>query len=182
MEQHPKKSAVEQEPTVEESTVEEADVETIEADTIERAAKFLQDMFDAMKIKVEIEGWDAEEGYVLSISGDKLGILIGKHGQTLDALQYIVNLAANRQQSHRMHFVLDVEGYREKRSESLRKLAKSLSERAIKTRKEVRLEPMSRYERKVIHLTLQDNPKVMTHSAGSEPYRYVIITPKKGEK
>ena len=151
-------------------------------ETIERAKEFLSEVLEKMKLDVEIEGRAAEEGYVLSITGDKLGILIGKHGQTLDALQYIVNLAANRQQNQRIHFVIDVEGYREKRTESLKKLAKSLSERAIKMRKDVRLEPMSRYERKIIHLTLQDNPKVTTQSTGTEPYRYVIITPKKGDK
>ena len=149
------------------------------ASTLERAKSFLHDVFDKMKLNVEIDEQETEDGFMLNIKGGNLGILIGKHGQTLDALQYIVNLAANNGQARRIHFIIDVEGYRAKRTESLKSLAKSLAERAIKIRKEVRLEPMTRYERKVIHLTLQDNPRVSTHSTGSEPYRYIIITPKK---
>ena len=168
-----------EEPTVEEKKSEEA----IEAETIECARQFLRMILEHMKLDVNIEGHEAEEGYLLDLTGKNLGVLIGKHGQTLDALQYLVNLAANRQLEHRMHFVIDVEGYRKKRTEALKKLAKSLAERALKMRKEVRLEPMSRYERKVIHLALQDSTRVTTHSAGTEPYRYVIITPKKpGDK
>ncbi|MBQ9478471.1 MAG: Jag N-terminal domain-containing protein [Selenomonadaceae bacterium] len=167
------------EPTVDDQTVEPIDEKAIEAATIERAKAFLSDILNRMKLKVELEGREAEEGYVLSITGSNLGILIGKHGQTLDALQFIVNLAANGQQNQRVHFVIDVEGYRQKRTESLKKIAKTFADRVIRTRKEVRLEPMSRYERKVIHLALQNNAKVTTHSAGNEPYRYVIISPTK---
>lgn len=167
------------EPIVEEPTVEPIDERDIEAETIERAKAFLTEILDKMKLKVEIEGREGEVGYMLCITGSNLGILIGKHGQTLDALQYIVNLAANGQQDQRVHFVLDVEGYRQKRTESLKKLAKTMADRAIKMRKDVRLDPMSRYERKVVHLTLQNNSKVTTHSAGNEPYRYVIISPTK---
>ncbi|MBR1581335.1 MAG: protein jag [Selenomonadaceae bacterium] len=167
------------EPTVDDQTVEPIDEKAIEAATIERAKAFLSDILNRMKLKVELEGREAEEGYVLSITGSNLGILIGKHGQTLDALQFIVNLAANGQQNQRVHFVIDVEGYRQKRTESLKKIAKTFADRVIRTRKEVRLEPMSRYERKVIHLALQNNARVTTHSAGNEPYRYVIISPTK---
>ena len=179
-------AAVEEAPAIEteavETTVEEAEEPFDPAPTIERAKAFLADVLEKMHLKVTIEEQMLEEGCMLNISGNNLGILIGKHGQTLDALQYIVNLAANNRQERRVRFMLDVEGYREKRAESLTSLAKSLADRAIKMRKEVRLEPMSRYERKIIHLTLQENPRVSTHSAGTEPYRYVIITPKKGEK
>lgn len=171
-----------EEPTVEKESEAQSE-EEIEAEAIECAKEFLRTVLGHMKLEVQIEGHEAEEGYLLDITGKNLGLLIGKHGQTLDALQYLVNLAANRQQNHRMHFVLDVEGYRKKRTEALNKLAKGLSERVAKMKKELRLEPMSRYERKGIHLALQDSPKVTTHSAGTEPYRYVIITPKKpGDK
>ena len=93
-----------------------------------------------------------------------------------------MNLAVNRKHDEKIYFTLDVEDYRNRRAEAVTKLAKSVAERAIKTRKEVKLEPMSRHERKIIHTVLQENNRVETHSAGEEPYRYVIVSPKRGRR
>ena len=173
------------EPVLEPSPVEE---EISESEPIDRqkiiaaAEKFLQEVFAAMKLEVTIEVEELEDGCVLNLNGKGLGILIGRHGQALDALQYLLNLAVNRKNAEKIYFTLDVEDYRRRRAETVTKLAKSVAERAIKTRKDVKLEPMSRHERKIIHMTLQDNNRVETHSAGEEPYRYVIVSPKRGRK
>lgn len=172
------------EPILEPSPVEEpaelapVDREKIIAD----AQNFLQEVFAAMKIEVAITVEESEDGCLLDLSGKGLGVLIGRHGQALDALQYLLNLAVNRRNADRIYFILDVEDYRRRRAETVTKLAKSVAERAIKTRKDVKLEPMSRHERKIIHMTLQDNNRVETHSAGEEPYRYVIVSPKRGRR
>ncbi len=151
-------------------------------EVIDAAKKFLSEVFAAMKIDVKINVIENDSGIVLDLSGKNLGVLIGKHGQTLDALQYLANLAANKRDSvEKVYFTLDIENYRDRRAETLKKLAKSTAERAIRTKQDVRLEPMSRGERKIIHTVLQDNEKVETHSAGEEPYRYVIVSPKKRE-
>ena len=150
------------------------------AAVIANAQKFLSDVFAAMNMNVEVNPIESENEVVLDLVGEDLGILIGKHGQTLDALQYLTNLAANVHDSEdRIYFVLDVENYRKRRATALTKLAKSVAERAVRTKKDVRLEPMSRSERKVIHTTLQNNSKVETHSAGEDPYRYIIVSPVK---
>ena len=143
------------------------------------AEKFLQDISKQMKLNIKIETSELEEGQMLNICGEDLGILIGKHGQTLDALQYLVNLAANRNENQRVRFILDVENYRSRRAETLKNLSKTLAERAVRLNQEVRLEPMNRHERKVIHSSLQDNENVTTYSVGDEPNRYIIISPQK---
>ena len=145
------------------------------------AENFLQEVFAAMGLEVTIEVTEqAEDAYIFDLKGTSLGMLIGRRGQALDALQYILNLSVNRKLGdEKIHFTLDVEDYRRRREETLTKLAKSVAERAIKTRKEVRLEPMNRHERKIIHTVLQENDRVETHSSGEEPYRYVIVTPVK---
>lgn len=169
------------EPVLEPSPVEETPAaEPVDREQVISAAeKFLQDVFATMKLEVTIEVADAEDGCLFNLSGKGLGVLIGKHGQALDALQYILNLAVNRKHDEKIYFTLDVEDYRNRRAEAVTKLAKSVAERAIKTRKEVKLEPMSRHERKIIHTVLQDNNRVETHSAGEDPYRYVIVSPKR---
>ena len=146
---------------------------------IETAEKFLQDIFKQMNLTVKIEISESEGCQMLNLCGENLGILIGKHGQTLDALQYLVNLAANRNENQRVRFILDVENYRSRRSETLKNLSKTLAERAIRLNQDVRLEPMNRHERKVIHTSLQDNENVTTYSLGEEPNRYIVISPKK---
>lgn len=146
----------------------------------QRARKFLEDVFAAMKIEVELVREEQEDGIIFHLEGKNLGILIGKHGQTLDALQYLANLAANRgTNSERLHVILDVEGYRARREETLTRLAGHLAEKACRIGQEIHLEPMNRHERKIIHMALQDSRKVSTYSAGEEPRRYVVIAPKR---
>ena len=145
-----------------------------------RAEQFLRDIFRCMGLTVAMSARETDEGYVYDLSGKSLGILIGKHGQTLDALQYLTNLAANRGcEEGRIHVILDVEGYRSRREETLRRLAGHLAEKACRIHAEVRLEPMNRHERKIIHMALQDNYRVSTYSDGDEPYRCVVIAPKR---
>ena len=172
------------EPILEPSPVEKT-VEPFDRDkVIDAAEDFLQEVFAAMKLEVimKIEDND-EEGCLIELSGKGLGILIGRRGQALDALQYLLNLAVNRKHAdEKVHFVLDVEDYRRRREQTLIKLAKSVAERVIKTRREVKLEPMNRHERKIIHTVLQDNDRVDTHSAGEEPYRYIVVSPKRGRR
>ncbi|MBO4401546.1 MAG: protein jag [Selenomonadaceae bacterium] len=147
---------------------------------IESARNFLARVFTAMNAEVEINVKENESDVILDLVGKSLGVLIGKHGQTLDALQYLTNLAANRASApEKIYFVLDAENYRERRAKAILKLAKSAADRAVRTRQDVKLEPMSRSERRLIHTALQDNNKIETHSAGEDPYRYIIISPKK---
>lgn len=146
----------------------------------QRARKFLEDVFAAMKIEVELQRSETEEGILFQIEGESLGILIGKHGQTLDALQYLTNLAANRGVAgERLHVQLDIEGYRARREETLTRLAGHLAEKACRIGQEIHLEPMNRHERKIIHMALQDSRNVSTYSAGDEPRRYVVIVPRR---
>lgn len=146
----------------------------------QRARKFLEDVFAAMKIEVELQRSETEEGILFQLEGESLGILIGKHGQTLDALQYLTNLAANRGVAgERLHVQLDIEGYRARREETLTRLAGHLAEKACRIGQEIPLEPMNRHERKIIHMALQDSRKVSTYSAGDEPRRYVVIVPRR---
>jgi len=172
------------EPILEPSPVEE-EAEPFDRDrVIDAAEDFLQDVFAAMGLEVVMKIEDDEEyGCLIELSGKGLGVLIGRRGQALDALQYLLNLAVNRKHAEeRVHFTLDVEDYRRRREETLTKLAKSVADRAIKTRRDVKLEPMNRHERKIIHTVLQENDRVETHSAGEDPYRYVIVTPKRGKR
>ena len=145
---------------------------------LEKAEKFLQQIFESMHLEVSIEKVRGKEAYVLNLTGESLGILIGKHGQTLDSLQYLTNLAANHGLSEkRVHIVLDVEHYRDRREETLCRLAARLADQAVRTRQRIMLEPMNRHERKVIHVALQNNRRVTTFSSGEEPYRKVVIEP-----
>ena len=145
---------------------------------LEKAEKFLQQIFESMHLEVSIEKVRGKEAYVLNLTGESLGILIGKHGQTLDSLQYLTNLAANHGLSEkRVHIVLDVEHYRDRREETLCRLAARLADKAVRTRQRIMLEPMNRHERKVIHVALQNNRRVTTFSSGEEPYRKVVIEP-----
>ena len=171
------------EPVLEPSPVEEK-VEPFDRDkVIDAAEDFLQDVFAAMGLEVIMKVEDNEDGCLIELSGKGLGVLIGRRGQALDALQYLLNLAVNRKNAEeKVHFTLDVEDYRRRREQTLIKLAKSVAERAIKTRRDVKLEPMNRHERKIIHTVLQDNDRVETHSSGEEPYRYIIVSPRRGRR
>ena len=146
----------------------------------DKAKKFLSDIFAAMNLDVTIEVSEAEDGVVLNLIGDNLGILIGKHGQTLDSLQYLSNLTANKGLlEEKVRIILDIENYRSRREETLRRLALRLADKVRRTGERIVLEPMNRHERKIIHMALQGSSRVSTYSDGDEPYRCVVIAPKK---
>ena len=116
-----------------------------------------------------------EDEIILKIHGEGIGVLIGKHGQTLDALQYLTNLAGNKGHRSWNRVILDAENYRERRRQTLERLAKNLADRVKRTRKKAMLEPMNPYERKIVHMSLQNDPAITTYSEGEEPYRKVVI-------
>ena len=144
----------------------------------EEAKTFLTGVFAGMHLAVTMECRMTEERIMINLVGDGLGILIGKHGQTLDALQYLTNLAAGKSFRHHYFILLDVENYRERRQDTLEALARRLTGKVKRTGEEVRLEPMAAGERRIIHLALQDDHAVSTDSEGEAPYRYVVIRPK----
>ncbi|MBO6038461.1 MAG: protein jag [Acidaminococcaceae bacterium] len=148
---------------------------------VEEAKEFLAKIFKAMKIEVGMEKFvNKKDGcVVLKLHGDDMGILIGKHGQTLDSLQYLTNLVANKNTENRVHIVIDVENYRDRRAETLTRLAKRLAEKVKKSGERIVLEPMNPHERKIIHTALQNDNKITTLSEGSEPFRKVVIELKK---
>lgn len=144
-------------------------------DALEETIQFLSHIFQLMQLNVSIEKQEADEGVTLNLSGSELGILIGRRGQTLDALQYLTNIIANRHSETHLRLILDAENFRSRRKITLEQLALRLADRVTKTSKEVILEPMSALERKVIHSFLQEHPKVKTYSKGVEPNRRVVI-------
>ena len=142
-----------------------------------RAQEFLQEVTKLMGVNVSVAVANDEEGNVrVNMEGDTLGILIGRRGETLDALQYLTSLQVNKGQDDYTRVTLDTEGYRAKREEALVRLANRMANRAQKTGRKVSLEPMNPYERRILHSALQDHPAVTTHSEGEEPNRHVVIT------
>ncbi len=154
-------------------------VRTTENDVqhFEEGKQFLLDVFDKMGMKVNVEYNYNEEDNSLDIdlSGDEMGVLIGKRGQTLDSLQYLVSLVVNRSGEHYIRVKLDTENYRERRKETLESLAKNIAYKVKRTKRSVALEPMNPYERRIIHSALQPDNFVMTKSEGEEPYRHVVV-------
>lgn len=151
-------------------------------DTIEdKAMSFLSDVFGAMDMGVHLEAsYDiVEKELSINMSGDDMGILIGKRGQTLDSLQYLVSLVVNRESEDYIRVKLDTENYRERRKETLETLAKNIAYKVKRTRRSVSLEPMNPYERRIIHSALQNDKFVLTRSEGEEPFRHVVIALKK---
>lgn len=144
------------------------------------AQKFLREVLDAMGIKAEIRIKSAEDSLHINLSGPKMGIIIGRRGQTLDSLQYLVSLVVNKDKGREGYIkvILDTEDYRRKREETLVRLAKRLADTVVKTGKKVELEPMNPYERRIIHSALQSNDRITTFSEGEEPYRKVVIAVK----
>lgn len=142
------------------------------------AEDFLKDVFKAMKMEVEIKVTENKEENTLDIdlSGEEMGVLIGKRGQTLDSLQYLVSLVVNKYSDEYIRVKIDTENYRERRKETLENLARNIAYKVKRTRKTVSLEPMNPYERRVIHSALQNDRYVTTHSEGEEPYRRVVVT------
>ena len=150
------------------------DVKAAEA----KIKEFLSQVFGAMNMNVEIIVKEAEEKDMLDVElkGDDMGVLIGKRGQTLDALQYLTNLTLNKHSDRYIRVKMDTENYRERRKATLENLAKNLASKAKRTGKDIELEPMNPYERRIIHYALQGDKAVETHSVGEEPYRHVVIT------
>lgn len=145
-----------------------------------KAQEFLQELTKLMNVPVSVAVSTDEEGNVhVNMEGDTLGILIGRRGETLDALQYLTSLQVNKGKSDYTRVTLDTENYRAKREEALIRLANRMANRCQKTGRRVSMEPMNPYERRILHSALQDHPAVTTHSEGDEPNRHVVITLKK---
>lgn len=143
---------------------------------LERGQEFLKKIFKSMHKDIQIECIEEDITYKFNLIGDDLGVLIGKHGQTLDSLQYLTNMAANKNVTGaRVRIVLDVENYRKRREETLCQLAERLANKARKYRTKVVLEPMNRHERKIIHMALQDYADIITYSDGVEPHRKIVV-------
>ena len=142
------------------------------------AEDFLKDVFKAMDMVVDIKVTENKEEKTMDIelSGEEMGVLIGKRGQTLDSLQYLVSLVINKYSDDYIRVKIDTENYRERRKETLENLARNIAYKVKRTRKTVSLEPMNPYERRVIHSALQNDRYVTTHSEGEEPYRRVVVT------
>ena len=172
-----------EEPAQEEKAVVETKEESapiVGEDPIVVGKAFLMDVFAKMNLTVAIEVEEKEEVVLFDLKGNDLGILIGRHGQTLDALQYLTNLAANKHAGEgRKRIVLDVEDYRKRREETLVRLAQRLANKVKRRNQRIVLEPMSRHERKIIHMALQDDPQIATYSEGEEPYRKIVIAAKR---
>ena len=140
---------------------------------------FLRDTIENMGIKVEAKATGNDEFIFIELTGEDTGTMIGKRGQTLDAIQYLTSLVVNKSREKYIKVVVDAENYRAKREKTLSQLANRLADKAVRSRRSVKLEPMNPYERKVIHSSLQNHSKVTTRSEGEEPYRRVIIELKK---
>lgn len=137
--------------------------------------EFLLGMFGKMGLSVQIEKLTTKDKITFQVHGEDLGILIGKHGQTLDAIQYLTNLVANKEVHRRCQIVVDVENYRSRREETLIQLAHRLGAKVRCTRQKIALEPMNAFERKIIHVALQNEKHIKTDSEGQEPYRHIVI-------
>ena len=142
---------------------------------------FLSKVFHAMDLEVQILIENDEENHILEVElkGNDMGVLIGKRGQTLDSLQYLVNLAVNKQSENYVKVKLDTEDYRKRRKDTLENLAKNIAYKVKRTKHPVSLEPMNPFERRVIHSALQYDKYVSTHSEGEEPFRHVVVALKK---
>lgn len=145
----------------------------------ERAAALVRSVLAAMGLEGEVRVTENEEEVKIDIAGEKLGALIGRRGETLNAFQYLVGLAVNRGEAGKKRVVIDVGGYRQRRDETLRALALKLAERVRRRGRRIVLEPMSPHERRIIHMTLRGQEDIYTFSEGEEPFRKVVISPRK---
>ncbi len=148
---------------------------------VDKVKDFLCDVLKAMNIEAEVKISfnESERNMDIEITGEDMGILIGKRGATLDSLQYLASLVANKETEEYIRVKVDTENYRERRKETLENLAKNMAFKVKRTKRTVSLEPMNPYERRVIHSALQNDKYVTTHSEGEEPYRHVVVTMKK---
>lgn len=179
--EEPAKEEEKPEEAVEETPVKEKqELAKVEEQTIKAVEQFISDTLKAMDMEIEITSSIDEDGALcIDMKGDHMGILIGKRGQTLDALQYLANRVANKHQDGYVRVKLDTENYRARREETLKHLAKNIAHKVKRNRRPVVLEPMNPYERRIIHSALQSDPYVTTHSEGEEPYRKVVVTLKR---
>ena len=153
----------------------------VKATLVDNVKIFLNEVFAAMNIEVvvNVEYDEKERNMNIDLAGEDMGMLIGKRGQTLDSLQYLVSLVVNKETEEYVRVKVDTENYRERRKATLENLAKNMAHKVKRIRRSVSLEPMNPYERRIIHAALQDDKYVTTHSEGDEPYRRVVITPKR---
>ncbi len=158
-----------------------AAVKEIEISMEDKAKNFLHDVFAAMNMEVVVSVVydEVEQTMDIDLSGEEMGVLIGKRGQTLDSLQYLVSLVVNKDKDNYIRVKLDTENYRQRRKETLENLAKNIAYKVKRTKRPVSLEPMNPYERRIIHSALQNDKYVTTHSEGEEPFRRVVVTIKK---
>lgn len=143
------------------------------------AMHFLKGLLDNMQIECALKGVENADGLYIDISGETMGKIIGHHGETLDSMQYLVSLVVNRDRDEYLRVTLDTEGYRGRREQTLIRLAHRLAQKAARSGRRMRLEPMNPYERRIIHYALQNDENVTTASEGEEPNRRVVITPKR---
>lgn len=150
----------------------------------DKAKDFLKDVFAAMDLTVvcDVKYDDVESTMDIELSGDEMGILIGKRGQTLDSLQYLVSLVVNKDVENYIRVKVDTENYRKRRKDTLENLAKNISYKVKRTKRPVSLEPMNPYERRIIHSALQNDRYVTTYSEGEEPFRHVVVALKKFDR
>ncbi|MCR4748515.1 MAG: protein jag [Lachnospiraceae bacterium] len=153
----------------------------VKSSIIDNAKSFLNEVFAAMNMVVVINvDYNAEDKeMVIDLSGDDMGVLIGKRGQTLDSLQYLTSLVVNKGEEDYIRVKVDTENYRKRRQDTLENLAKNIAFKVKRTKRSVSLEPMNPYERRIIHSALQNDKFVTTHSEGEEPFRHVVVTMKK---
>lgn len=149
--------------------------------SVEKARDFLESLFKSMEMKIDFDGRYSAEANELTVnlSGEDMGVLIGKRGQTLDALQYLTGQVVNKHRSSYIRVKLDTENYRERRRETLETFAVNMAHKVKRNKRPVVLEPMNAYERRIIHSVLQNEKDIITRSEGEEPYRHVVICPVK---
>ena len=161
--------------------VKEETPETVKEDMCDVAKNFLKEVFTAMDMAVvcDVKYDENEKTMDVDLSGDDMGVLIGKRGQTLDSIQYLLSLVINKNVEDYIRVKVDTENYRERRKETLENLAKNIAYKVKRTKRAVSLEPMNPYERRIIHSALQNDKYVTTHSEGEEPFRRVVVSLKK---
>ena len=144
-----------------------------------KAKAFVSMLMDKMGIEATVDMEETDDCVNLEIKGDDMGIVIGRRGDTLDAISYLTTLVANKGQAEHTRIVIDTENYREKRKGTLESLARRMASTAVRQRRNVTLDPMNPYERRIVHEALQGNDRITTYSVGDEPYRKVVISPKR---
>lgn len=142
---------------------------------VDKAAEFLNRLFEAMKLDCKVDVSEDDDFIRINLTGDTMGIIIGRRGQTLDAIQYLTSLVVNDGKESYKRVIVDTENYRQKRQKTLEDLADKMARKAVRFHKRIYLEPMNPAERRIIHARLQDNDEVTTYSIGKEPYRHIVI-------